>query len=189
MAGQSTLEDLARADGWAELVDGAIVPVAPLGVKAEFAAAEIHSSLRAYARATRIGYAMTGRVPYVVNLPNRTTFSPTVSLHTGVHSGMKFLEGAPWFAVEVRSENDYGPKADAALRAKIADYFAAGTQVVWDVDVLALEVVRMYTVAEPKNASVFARGMNAHAEPALPSWAVLVDDLFPFDVPYSDEES
>ena len=40
---------------------------------------------------------------------------------------MKFFQGAPVFAVEVRSEGDYGPRAEREMAAKRADYFAAGT--------------------------------------------------------------
>ncbi len=47
---------------------------------------------------------------------------------------MEFLEGAPIFAVEVRSENDDGPAAERAMAQKRADYFACGTLVVWDVN-------------------------------------------------------
>ena len=50
---------------------------------------------------------------------------------------MKFAEGAPVFAVEIRSENDRGPAAEGRLATKRADYFAAGTLVVWDVDLEA----------------------------------------------------
>src|SRR3989442_1741661 len=46
---------------------------------------------------------------------------------------MGFIQGPPTFAVEVRSESDYGPAADAQVGAKRADYFLAGTLVVWDV--------------------------------------------------------
>jgi len=35
--------------------------------------------------------------------------------------------------VGVRSENDYGLAAEGELATKRADYFAAGTRVVWDV--------------------------------------------------------
>jgi Uma2 family endonuclease len=49
---------------------------------------------------------------------------------------MKFYEGAPIFAVEVRSENDYGLKAEERIAEKRADYFVAGTLVMWDVDLL-----------------------------------------------------
>jgi hypothetical protein len=46
-------------------------------------------------------------------------------------------------AVEVRSEGDYGPAAEREMAAKRRDYFAAGTQVVWDVDVLSTEVAQV----------------------------------------------
>ena len=39
---------------------------------------------------------------------------------------MKFVQGAPVFAAEVRSEGDYGEAAERAMAAKRADYFAAG---------------------------------------------------------------
>jgi Uma2 family endonuclease len=75
---------------------------------------------------------------------------------------MKFVEGAPVFAVEVRSDEEYGPAAE-----KRADYFTAGSLVVWDVDLLGPETVRSYRAGEAKPL-VFRRGGVAHAEPALP---------------------
>ena len=57
---------------------------------------------------------------------------------------MKLIEGAPIFAVEVRSEGDYGADAEKLMARKRGAYFAAGTQVVWDVDLLGEEVVRVY---------------------------------------------
>ncbi len=44
---------------------------------------------------------------------------------------MDSVQGAPVFAVEVRSKANDGPAAERA------DYFAAGTQVVWDVDLFS----------------------------------------------------
>ena len=61
---------------------------------------------------------------------------------------MKFFEGAPVFAVEVRSEGDYGPRAEAAMARKRSDYFAAGTLVVWDVDLLSEDVVNVYRASD-----------------------------------------
>ena len=40
-------------------------------------------------------------------------------------------------AVEVCSKGDYSDAAEEAMAAKRADYFEAGTLVVWDVDPLA----------------------------------------------------
>lgn len=62
--------------------------------------------------------------------------------------------------------------------AKRADYFAAGTLVVWDVDVLKEELVRVYRASNPEQPQIYRRGDVAEAEPAVPSWSMLVDDLF-----------
>lgn len=91
---------------------------------------------------------------------------------------MKFFQGAPVFTVEVRSENDYGPRAERQMAAKRADYFAAGTQVVWDVDLLSDDVVRVYRASDPERASIYHRGEIAEAEPAVPGWTMAVDELF-----------
>ncbi len=64
------------------------------------------------------------------------------------------------------------------MAKKRADYFAAGTQVVWDVDLLSEEVVRVYCASDPDNAYVYRRGETAQAEPAVPGWTMAVDDLF-----------
>lgn len=91
---------------------------------------------------------------------------------------MKFLQGAPVFAVEVRSEGDYGAVAERAMAEKRADYFAAGTLVVWDVDLLGEDVIRVYRAAAPDAAIVYRRGQEAEAEPVVPGWTLAVDSLF-----------
>jgi Uma2 family endonuclease len=96
----------------------------------------------------------------------------------GQSTGMKFLEGAPVFAVEVRSEGGYGPIAEQAIADKRADYFAAGTLVVWDLDLLGPDVIKVYRAADPENPTVYRRGEIAEAEPAVPGWRIPVDDLF-----------
>ena len=87
-------------------------------------------------------------------------------------------QGAPIFAAEVRSEDDYGPAAERAMAAKRADYFAAGTQVVWDVDVLRERLIRAYRATAPDAPAVYRRGERADAEPALPGWTFPVDEVF-----------
>jgi Uma2 family endonuclease len=77
----------------------------------------------------------------------------------------------------VRSENDYGNAAELEMAAKRVDYFAAGTQVVWDVDPVA-ETVAVYRATDPTNPILFRRGDTADAEPAVPGWRMLVDDVF-----------
>ena len=61
---------------------------------------------------------------------------------------------------------------------KRTDYFAAGTLVVWDVDVQSDDVVRVYRASAPDIPTVYRRGEVAEAEPAVPRWTMPVDDLF-----------
>ncbi|MEH2338973.1 hypothetical protein [Nostoc sp.] len=82
------------------------------------------------------------------------------------------------FAAEVRSENDYGETAEKDMASKRRDSFAAGTLVVWDVDVLKEEVIRVYRASNPEQLQVYRRGEVAEAEPAVPGWTMLVDNLF-----------
>jgi len=91
---------------------------------------------------------------------------------------MKFFEGAPVFAAEVRSEGDYGPVSEREIANKRADYFATGTQVVWEVDLLGEDVVKVYRANDPGKPTVYRRGEVAEAEPAVPGWKMRVDELF-----------
>ena len=91
---------------------------------------------------------------------------------------MKFFQSAPIFAVEVRNEEDYGPRAERERAAKRLDYFAAGTLVVWDVDLLSENVVRVYRASETE-PTIYSRGQVAEAEPAVPGWTMPVNDIVP----------
>ncbi len=73
----------------------------------------------------------------------------------------------------------YGPKADRKIEDKRKDYFAAGTLVVWDVDVLREGVVHVYRSTSPQEQTIYRRCEMAEAEPAVPGWTMPVDDLFP----------
>jgi Uma2 family endonuclease len=95
---------------------------------------------------------------------------------------MRFVEGAPIFAVEVRSEGDYGPAAELEMAAKRADYFEAGTQIVWDVDPVA-GTIASHTPPSTTQPLIFTQGQTAHAEPALPGWRLNVDEIFSSPTP------
>jgi len=173
----ATIADLYCVPGKAELVNGEIVMMSPTGGVPGYAAGRVFISLDRYAAERRSGYAIGDNVAYVVDLPHRQSFCPDASYYVGPLS-MKFIDGAPQFAVEVRSEGDYGSAAERAMADKRADYFAAGTQVVWDVDLLHPAVVRVYRADNPKQPTIYGRGESAEAEPAVPGWRMLVDDLF-----------
>ena len=174
----SLVEKLYRTEGKAEIINGEIVKFMSTGEQPGTAAANILVSLKLFQRKTKFGIAFGDNVGFLVNLPNRKSFSPDASFFTGERTGMKFLQGAPIFAVEVRSENDYGKKADEAIKQKRHDYFIAGTKVVWDVDLLSENIIKSYTSENPNTPQIFKRGEIANAESALPNWIFEVDELF-----------
>lgn len=177
---RATIQDLYQIPNHtkAELVDGELIPMSPTGGLPAFAAAEIFASLREYAQVTKRGHAFPDNVGFVVKLPRRQSFSPDAAFYVGKLT-MKFLEGAPMFAAEVRSEGDYGSAAEVELARKRRDYFAAGTLVVWDVDLVSTDVVRVYRADRPDSPTIYRRGEIAEAEPAVPGWTMAVDALFP----------
>ena len=178
---RATIEDLYGIEGKAEIVNGEVVRMPPTGALPGYGGDEIFVSLHAYARRSRGGRAVGDNKAFRVRLPHRESFSPEAAFYTGPDTGMKFFEGAPVFAAEVRSEGDYGPTAEQAMAAKRADYFAAGTIVVWDVDLLSEDVVHVYRSTSPDTPTVYRRGDTAEAEPAVPGWRMALDDLFPAD--------
>ena len=175
---EATIEDLYKVEGKAEIVNGEIVHMPPTGGIPGYAGDEIFVSLRNYGKRTGIGRAVGDNKAFVVNLPNRKSFSPDAAFFVGGEPSAKFYEGAPVFAIEVRSAGDYGPRMERKPAEKRADYFAAGTLVVWDVDVLREEVVRVYRASDPEQPTLYRRGEVAEAEPAVPGWTMPVDDLF-----------
>ncbi len=174
---EQLIAELYTVEGKAEIVDGKIVLMSPTGDRPNWAASEIFVSLRAYAKAHG-GRACSDNLAFLVQLPHRKSFAPDAAYYTGPRTGMKFLSQAPDFAVEVRSEGDDGAGAERAMAKKRADYFAAGTKVVWDVDLESDDVVRVYRADSPNVPTVYRRGEQAEAEPAVPGWTMPVDELF-----------
>jgi Uma2 family endonuclease len=175
------LEDLYNTEGKAELIGGRIVHYMATGIRPSEIASNIYISLRLYSRQTGTGRAFNDNLGYAIpELPSgRESFSPDTSYYNGPLPAnlMRFVEGAPTFAVEVRSENDYTPSAEIEIAAKRADYFAAGTPVVWDVDPLA-ETITCYRAATPAQPVIFRQGDTADAEPAVPGWRIDVAEVF-----------
>ncbi|WP_165231119.1 Uma2 family endonuclease [Aquisphaera insulae] len=170
----ATLDDLYRVEGKAELIGGRIVPLMPTGRKPNRVALRIVVSLNDFAEVLGEGEVDTDNMGFTVPelSSGRRSFSPDASYYRGAfpRNEMRFILAAPTFAVEVRGEGDYGGAAEAELAAKRADYFEAGTEVVWDVDTV-MEVVRKYLPETPEVPVTFGRGEVADAEPAVPGAA------------------
>jgi len=178
---EATIEDLYNVpeNGKAELVNGEIVLMSPTGGVPGRASGSIYASLGDYEEQTKSGYAFPDNVGFLVNLPHRKSFSPDAAFYVGEWRGGDFLEGAPVFVVEVRSKGDYGVRAEREIREKRADYFACGTIVFWDVEVLREKVVRVYRAFAPDELKTYRKGEVAEAEPALPGWTIPVDNFIP----------
>ncbi len=176
---RATVDDLYSVpeNAKAELVQGELVRMSPTGGLPGRASAAVYASLRRHERASGGGLAYPDNTGFLVELPHRKSFSPDAAFHPGTNPTMSFVQGAPVFAAEVRSEGDYGPKAEEEMARKRADYFAAGTLVVWDVDLLGEDVVRVHRASSPE-PTIYRRGQLAEAEPAVPGWRMSVDELF-----------
>ena len=177
----ATLDDLYRFDGKAELIGGRIVPQMATGHFPNIVAGRIFRRLADFVDETGRGVAYTDNMGFAVSeiASGRESFSPDTAYYDGPlpEKRMRFVEGPPTLAVEVRSENDYGPSAERDILAKRLDYFAAGTRMVWDVDPKS-GCIHSYCADSPDQPVTFRAGQIADAEPAVPGWRVEVTRIF-----------
>jgi Uma2 family endonuclease len=177
MKRQATLDDLEHVEARAEVVNGKVVVVPGGGFPHMRAAKAIVRRLDDYEEQTQLGFSMSADTYYAVDLPYRLSFCPDGAFYTGPPWGDKRMQGAPLFAIEVRSPGEYGLRAERSIASKRAEYFAAGTQVVWDVDIIREKCIRSYRADAPTAPEIFRAGDEAHAEPALPGWRMTVDEM------------
>jgi Uma2 family endonuclease len=176
-----TLADLYRVKGKAELINGRIIHQMPTGFLPGRVGGRIYRSLDDHAETTGQGVALPDNVGFAVPelSSGRESFAPDAAYYLGAlpPNPMRFVDGPPTFAVAVRSESDYRDAAEAEMATKRADYFEAGTLVVWDVDPRH-ETIRKYTRDRPDQPEYFVRGQEADAEPAVPGWRLALDRIF-----------
>jgi Uma2 family endonuclease len=178
---RATISDLHGVEGQAELINGRIVKLPGHGWLIGHVVARIARSLYEYQDGEGIGEVHASNLVYAFPMlkSGRESFCADVSYSIGPFPDdpMAFIDGPPTFAVEIRDEVDYGPEAEIALAAKRADYFEAGTKVVWDVDAIN-EWIHFYHPEDPNPLTTYTRGDLADAEPAVPGWTIAVDDVF-----------
>lgn len=183
LATKATITDLLHHEGKAELIGGRIVPEMAAGRRHSLVGFNIAVSLRMHAKIVGRGEAHPDNVVFSVPelSTERESFSPDASYYAGELGPMDdepgVIEGPPTFAVEVRNDDDYGPVAESKLADKRAEYFEAGTEVVWDVDPEA-KIVSKYVPTLLDRPTNFAIGTVADAEPAVPGWRMVVADIF-----------
>jgi Uma2 family endonuclease len=178
---RATIDDLYGVEGKAELIGGRIVRFMVSGDYPSEIAFEIAVSLRKHVKRTGRGMARGDGLGFTVPelSSGRQSFEPDASYYEGERprNRSRFIQGPPTFAVEVRSEFDRGLSSEVAMAAKRADYFEAGTLVVWDVDHVS-QLIHVYRHEDPTRPTTFARGQVADAEPAVPGWSIAVDEVF-----------
>ena len=104
---RATLEDLARVEDKAELINGRVVPIMPAGRVPNLVAGRIFRSLADYADATGTGEAYTDNMGFSVpELPSgRESFSPDAAFAFGPFPDrpMRFNTAAPVFAADLNT--------------------------------------------------------------------------------------
>jgi Uma2 family endonuclease len=171
------VEQLHHVDGKAEIVRGEIERMSAAGDSHSRASGAIYFRLRQYEDEHGGGRAYADNCGFLADLPERWSFSPDAAWYTGEPGGEEFLPSPPVFAVEIRSKDEYGEAVETRMREKRSDYFAAGTIVVWDVDLFRDRCVHVFRCDAPDEQETFSRGEIANAEPAVPGWTLAVDEL------------
>ncbi|MGH9801686.1 MAG: Uma2 family endonuclease, partial [Blastocatellia bacterium] len=109
-------------NGKAEIIGGKVVSFMATGKRPSRASSRIWRSLDDYESSNGGGLAVNDNAGFLVNLPNRKSFSPDAAWYEGELGGketeMDFYEGAPVFAAEVRSKLDYGQYAERQIEEK-----------------------------------------------------------------------
>ena len=160
-----------------ELVDGVLIRMSPSGAAHGVVTIRIGQFLNEHASAHALGVccgAETGfilrRDPDLVRAPDAAFVAARRIPETGVPTA--YWPFAPDLAVEVVSPADR--RAD--LRAKIAEYFAAGTRQVWVVEPATRTV---HTYRSPQDSQVFGAGDDLAGGDVLPGFRCQVHRLFP----------
>jgi Uma2 family endonuclease len=141
-----TAEELFKLPmGWGkryELVKGELKVMSPAGFEHGDIAAELGARLRVFARSKKLGTVPAAETGYRLQKKPATVRAPDVSFVSAarVKKAGKvkgYFPGAPDLAVEVVSPEDTAE----AVKAKVKDYFEAGTKLVWVIYPQTQEVV------------------------------------------------
>ena len=167
------------AQGPSELVRGEIRMMTPAGGRLGIVTAAVFGLLWTHVRARRLWQCFADNTGFQLHIPGErgdTVRAPDVAFvraermpRGGVTGG--WMQGAPDLAVEVLSPSE----SMAITAAKLADYFAAGTALVWVVDPDARTVDVHTENATRRRLRV---GDTLDGAPVLPDFACAVDELF-----------
>ena len=173
------LFELPDGGGRSELVNGEIIRMTPNGAEHGVVTAQIGHLIQEYTLANDLGFccgAETGfilqRDPDVVRAPDAAVVLGSRVPASGVPSG--YWPFAPDLAVEVISPSD----RLADVHVKIAEYFAAGTRLVWLVEP---ETRMVHVYRSPQQVDVLGTDDDLDGGDVLPGFLCPVQRLFPLD--------
>jgi len=159
-----------------ELVRGALCVGEPSGGRSAELGARIMVLLGAYVYPRNLGFLTGEAGGYVLARNPDTVRAPDVAfMHRDrvPHSGVprEFIDGAPDLAVEVCSPSDRRKK----VLEKVEDYLAAGTRLVWVVDI-DQQTVTQYRPGSPP--IVMGTDKTLDGEDVVPGFQLPITSLF-----------
>ena len=172
-------EEFARVAGVlgpCELVKGEIVRMTPAGVRHSKVTLRASFILETHNRAHRLGHVLSGEAGLILHRGPDTVRGADVAFISyqrlpkdAATSG--FLQQAPELIIEVLGED----KSWSEMEKKIAEYHAAGVDLVWALDYRTL-TLRAYTRGA---APVLLHEQDiASADPHVPAFSCRVADFF-----------
>ena len=133
---EQLIAELYKIDGKAEIVGGRIVMMSPTGeCRAVRRFAIVVQSARICEGTWWPRYTRTTLL-FLVNLPNRKSFCPDAAITRARARDEVFAARRRCLRSKFAAKAIMAVRPSARWRQKRADYFAAGTKVVWDVDLL-----------------------------------------------------
>jgi Uma2 family endonuclease len=175
----TTADELFRlpVDGFRyELLQGEVQRMSPTGLQHGMIAGEVGRLLANFVRAHRLGTVLAAETGFLLATDPDTVRAPDVAfLAAGrtdlAHPAAGYFAGAPDLAVEVLSPSD----SAAEVEAKVQDFLAAGTRLVWVVN----PKTRTVTAFRSKtDIQILGSADLLEGAPVLAGFAVRVAELF-----------
>ncbi|MBI2917877.1 MAG: Uma2 family endonuclease [Chloroflexi bacterium] len=159
-----------------ELIEGAVVEMAPTGVNHGLVANRIAVALTNYAESRGLGAVLVGETGFLLRQDPDTVRAPDVAFVAKERlpmgpSGAGYFEGAPDIAVEVVSPSDYASQVQAKTQA----WLDAGARLVW---VVYPESRTVVTCRSQRAVTVLSGHDTLDAKPVFDDFAVPLEDVF-----------